>query len=432
MSGISYIQDLTTIDNSLNVTGNFQLGTINDIEQKIIDISNNSGGGGSIPSITYDAVTSTTSIDGSFVVIPQLTIRPEVDSQDVVQEIYSKNGIATLKLGDDNAGTLTFSNILKSENGNATFYGNNSGETKFMEYNSTDDKINILKDMDLSGVLLEQRPFNTLGNGLCLRTTLNPSNTSGGIFEVRSSGFDSRLFCGQTVTSSGKCAFYFGFNGINGEEGDSTKYNGVLGKNGDMTCTEVKVNSIPLNSFTNIFLGSEYLPKSGSTIRFGEGRRLKYDSVNNTNSVSYSHLEEFILNSTSGDYFTCKNSNFYGTYEITATVIFRNYSGDQRYNPVIGIAIDDDTNDDKTPNWGKKAHGLTPFSVQYVRMSEGKSCDLKATRIHHFTNTTEQISINTYIKNGSGNEFNNFTNDYEIGAASISFKYLGNFDSITT
>ena len=611
---------LLTISSNVKIPQNLELGTITDVEQKIIDISNNASGG--VPSITYDAVTETTSIDGNFVIIPQLTIRPEVDLQDAVQEIYSKNGTATLKLGDDNGVTTTFTNILKSENGNATFYGNNSGETKFMEYNSTDDKINISKYMDLSlndlnckfmrrysngskywlsqnhnssvfefrngghhidsfnpgsastgrdmyinyyaqaGVILgsnlvnstskvngnliideltgkspassggsltlihqdtggsssivfkskrdltdyayisytddidaaggekslleigsqndsgdspsvidniaimpsgflginrrdpeymldlsgDMRTYNTIigerpylntdGNGISVKPLTNPSLNGGSIFDVRSIGNGCRLYCGQSVTSSVKNPFYFGYNSTDGQEGLSTNYTGKLGTDGSVECSEVKVNSIPLNSFTNIFLGSEYLPKdnSNSTIKYGDGLRLKYDSVNTTNSVSYSHLEEFILNSTSGDYFTCKNSNFFGTYEITATVIFRNYSGSQRYNPVIGIAIDNDTNDvtDATlPNWGKKAHGLTPFSVQYVRMNEGKSCDLKATRIHHFTDTTEEISINTYLKSGSGDEFNNFSTQYQIGSACISFKYLGNFENIT-
>ncbi len=191
------------VNGDTKISGNLQLGTINDVEQKIIDISNNAGG--SIPSITYDALTETTTFDGSFVIFPsdisfelglipnlytyivalnsrtswlentgqglqinnntiieenlgsrssQLSIRPKDDIQDTVQEIYSKNGTSILKLGDDNGTTTTFSNILKSENGNATFYGNNSGETKFMEYNSTDDKINISKDMDLGGNIL--------------------------------------------------------------------------------------------------------------------------------------------------------------------------------------------------------------------------------------------------------------------------------------
>jgi hypothetical protein len=562
VTGISYnsVQDLTTIDNSLNITSNLQLGSIVNVEDAI----NNAGG---VPSITYDAVTETTSIDGNFVIIPQLTIRPEVDLQDAVQEIYSKNGTATLKLGDNDGTTTTFSNIIKSENGKATFYGNNSGETKFMEYDPIYDRIYINKDMelasnilyidnlfiqeqigkaptgqrgsitlshddvggtssivfkssrdsavdhgyisytddydgsttldrslleigvqndsdvdptridniaimpsgfvgintrtpeymlDLSGdmkisgdmrisgdiqtynTIIQERPYlNSDGNGVSVKPLTNPSLNGGSIFDVRSIGNGCRLFCGQSVTSSVKNQFCFGYNSTDGQEGLSTNYTGKLGTDGSVECSEVKVNSIPLNSFTNIFLGSEYLPKnnSNSTIKYGDGLRLKYDSVNNTNSVSYSHLEEFILNSTSGDYFTCKNSNFFGTYEITATVIFRNYSGSQRYNPVIGIAIDDDTNDvtDPTlPNWGKKAHGLTPFSVQYVRMNEGKSCDLKATRIHHFTDTTEEISINTYLKSGSGDEFNNFSTQYQIGSACISFKYLGNFNSITT
>ena len=87
----------------------------------------------------------------------QLSIRPANDLQDAVQEIYSKNGTSTLKLGDDNAGTLTFNNILKSENGNASFYG--SGEKKYMEYNSTDDKIILLKDTVVNGDIIYNGNF---------------------------------------------------------------------------------------------------------------------------------------------------------------------------------------------------------------------------------------------------------------------------------
>jgi len=537
------------VNGDTKISGNLELGTITNVEQKIIDISNNAGGG--VPSISYDAVTLTTTIDGSFVVIPQLTIRPEVDLQDVVQEIYSKNGTATLKLGDDNGTTTTFSNILKSENGNATFYGNNSGETKFMEYNSTDDKINILKDMDLSGVLLEERPFHSnSGSGLCLRTTLNPPDSTGGIFEVRSSGFASRLFCGQAVTSSGANPFYFGYSGNNGEEADSTKYtgkldtdglvectgvtvNGVrfeernyypnngdgisirpninpsdtsssgsifdvrsagyacrlfvgnyltspvynefyfgpnefmlsgeesdpvnyksnLGTDGSVTCsaltvngatqcnddvdvsgnincTEIQVNSIPLNSFFNFTFGYDYTPSSN----FGKGRHIAVDPP--TFNETYSHFVTF--DRTQGK-FTCK-AEYLGTYEIQAHVTYRNTSG-SRHNPCIAIGVDDDVvngtigSTGTSPNWtialtnSYSQHNI--FSAQYVRMGEGKVTTLSCTRIYHFTNTTDEISINTFVEIAGGNDFDEEAGAYVIINAGISFKYIGNFDSIT-
>ena len=592
-------QTMLDVNGDTKISGNLELGTITDVEQKIIDISNNAGGG--VPSITYDAVTLTTTFDGSFVIIPsdisfelglipnlysyilslnsrtswlentgqglkinnntiieenlgtrtsQLSIRPVDDVENAVQEIYSKNGIATLKLGDDNAGTLTFNNILKSENGNATFYGNNSGETKFMEYNSTDDKINISKDMDLSGVLLEERPFNTnSGSGLCLRTTLNPPG-SAGIFEVRSSGNGCRLFCGQTFSSSANNPFYFGYNGNIGEESDSTKYtgkldtdglvectgvtvNGVrfeernyypnngdgisvrptinpsdtassgsifdvrsagyacrlfvgnyltspvynefyfgpnefmsngeesdpvnytsnLGTDGSVTCsaltvngatqcnddidvsgnincTEIQVNSIPLNSFFNFTFGYNYTPSSD----FGKGVHIAVDSssLNDT----YSH---FVTFDRTDEIFTCK-TGYLGTYEIQAHVTYRNTSN-SRHNPCIAIGVNDDVVNGvigatgTAPNWttaltnSYSQHNI--FSAQYVRMGEGKVTTLSSTRIYHFTNTTDEISINTFVEISGGNDFDEQAAAYVIINAGISFKYIGNFDSIT-
>ena len=583
------------VNGDTKISGNLELGTITNVEQKIIDISNNAGGG--VPSISYDAVTSTTTFDGSFVIIPsdisfelglipnlysyilslnsrtswlentgqglqinnntiieenlgtrtsQLSIRPVDDIQDAVQEIYSKNGTATLKLGDDNGTTTTFSNILKSENGNATFYGNNSGETKFMEYNSTDDKINISKDMDLGGnilyidnlyiqettgtpptgqkgsltlthddvggtssvvfrsardsgidhgyisyqddydgsttldrslleigckndsgsntidnislmpsgyvgintrtpqymldlsgtmrlhgCLLEQRPFNSnLGRGVCLRTLLNPPDTSGAIFEVRSTGDGCRLFCGQTLTSSAKNAFYFGYNASNGEEADSTKYTGKLDLDGSVECTAVKVNSIPLNSFFNFTFGYDYTPSSN----FGKGRHITVDS--STFNETYSH---FVTFDRSQGNFTCK-AEYLGTYEIQAHVTYRNTSG-SRHNPCIAIGVDDDVvngtigDTGTAPNWtialtnSYSQHNI--FSAQYVRMGEGKVTTLSCTRIYHFTNTTDEISINTFVEIAGGNDFDEEAGAYVIINAGISFKYIGNFDSIT-
>jgi len=606
LTGISYntIQDLTTIDNSLNVTGNLQLNTITDVEQKIIDISNNAGG--SIPSITYDALTSTTTFDGSFVIFPsdisfelglipnlytyivalnsrtswlentgqglkinnntiieenlgsrssQLSIRPKDDIQDAVQEIYSKNGTSILKLGDDNGTTKTFSNILKSENGNATFYGNNSGETKFMEYNSTDDKINIFKDMDLGGnilyidnlyiqeatgtppsgqkgsltlihddaggtssivfrssrdpgvdhgyisyqddydgsitldrslleigckndsgtntidnialmpsgfvgintrtpeymldlsgnmrtynTIIGKRPFfNTDGDGISIKPLTNPSINGGSIFEVRSTAFASRLFCGQALTSSGQNPFYFGYFGNNGEEADSTKYNGVLATNGSVDCTEIKVNSIPINSFTSFNFGVDYTFGSRS---WGQNQILLFKNSSGTplsgtpEKTHYSHQQQF-TDLTSSE-FTC-NSNFFGTYEITADVIYRNDSGNTRQNPCIGISISStdasgDIYNANAPDFSVCPYGQSPFSAQYVRMTEGRVCSLNAKRIHHFTSSiTDKVSIRQFIHTGGNTpyDFSEQATSYRILMATIKFKYIGNFDNIT-
>ena len=606
LTGISYntIQDLTTIDNSLNVTGNLQLNTITDVEQKIIDISNNAGG--SIPSITYDALTSTTTFDGSFVIFPsdisfelglipnlytyivalnsrtswlentgqglkinnntiieenlgsrssQLSIRPKDDIQDAVQEIYSKNGTSILKLGDDNGTTKTFSNILKSENGNATFYGNNSGETKFMEYNSTDDKINIFKDMDLGGnilyidnlyiqeatgtppsgqkgsltlihddaggtssivfrssrdpgvdhgyisyqddydgsitldrslleigckndsgtntidnialmpsgfvgintrtpeymldlsgnmrtynTIIGKRPFfNTDGDGISIKPLTNPSINGGSIFEVRSTAFASRLFCGQALTSSGQNPFYFGYFGNNGEEADSTKYNGVLATNGSVDCTEIKVNSIPINSFTSFNFGVDYTFGSRS---WGQNNILLFKNSSGTplsgtpEKTHYSHQQQF-TDLTSSE-FTC-NSNFFGTYEITADVIYRNDSGNTRQNPCIGISISStdasgDIYNANAPDFSVCPYGQSPFSAQYVRMTEGRVCSLNAKRIHHFTSSiTDKVSIRQFIHTGGNTpyDFSEQATSYRILMATIKFKYIGNFDNIT-
>jgi len=531
-------QTMLDVNGDTKISGNLELGTITDVEQKIIDISNNAGG---VPSITYDAVTETTTFDGSSVVMPQLTIRPEVDLQDAVQEIYSKNGTATLKLGDDNGTTKTFSNILKSENGNATFYGNNSGETKFMEYNSTDDKINISKDMDLGGnilyidnlyiqettgtpptgqkgsltlthddaggtssivfrsardsgvdhgyisyqddydgsttldrslleigckndsgtntidniaimpsgfvgintrtpeymldisggdmrihgVLLEQRPFEPYGYGICLRTLLNPPDTSGGIFEVRSTNGNCRLFCGQTITSSAKNPFFFGYNGSDGQEALSSKYTGKLDLDGSVDCTEIKVNNIPINSFTSFKLGTNY----NNSVDWGQGIKMSFNNLTSDSTHSqlfteYYNPPPFVIPTFE---FTC---NFLGTYEIYADVIYRNESG-ARHNPCIGIDIDNDISTTTSgliaPNWSYTPFSETPFSVQYVRMGEGRVASLHAKRTHTFTSTSEKVSILQFIETSGGTDFTDLASGFIILVATLKFKYIGNF-----
>lgn len=566
-------QVMLDVNGDTNITGNLQLGSITDVEDAI----NNAGG---VPSITYDDGTETTTFSGNFVVIPsdmafqlglipnlytyiialnsrtswlenvskglkinnntiieenlglrtsQLSIRPVDDLENAVQEIYSKNGTAELKLGDNDGTTTTFTNILKSENGNATFYGNNAGETKYMEYNSTDDKINISKDMDLNGDLLlgngqgckilgidehhsiffregkdgtidkldlcefgdirfftggllasqqqrmiinssgnigvnkespqatldvngdmscnginvngaiiGERAFNSGdGTGLNIKPTTNPSinlPSSGSIFEVRSKVNSARLWVGQGLTSTGSNKFMWGFNNTYGQEGVETHYSGKLDTDGSVDCTEIKVNKIPLNAFYNFTYGYNYTPTS-TNFGFGRGYPIMVNAL--TFNETYSHSITF--DRTNVTDFKC-GSNFLGTYEINAHVTFRN-NNSARNNPCIAIGVNDDVCDGTVgatstgPNWdvaltdSYSQHNI--FSVHYVRQGEGRVTTLSCSRIYHFDNTSDVISINTFIENGGGDSFTEIATNYTIINAGISFKYIGNFENIT-
>ncbi len=603
-------QTMLDVNGDTKISGNLELGTIIDVEQKIIDISNNNAGGG-VPSITYDAVTLTTTFDGSYIYIPtdlsfqlgplipnlysfilslnsrtswlentgqglkinnntiieenlgtrtsQLSIRPADDIQDAVQEIYSKNGTSTLKLGDDDGVTKTFTNILKSENGNATFYGNNSGETKFMEYNSTDDKINISKYMDLSlndlnckfmrrysngskywlsqnhnssvfefrngghhidsfnpgsaatgrdmyinyyaqaGVILGSNLVNSTskvnGNLIIDELTGKSPASSGGsltlihqdtggsssiVFKSKRDGADFGYISYQDDISGNSgnerslleigvkndAGEVFGdsialmpsrFVGINTRtpqtdldvNGDvrmhavdcsaitvngTTQCNDDVDVSGNINCNEIQVNSLPLNSFTSFTIGTEYTPTNASNqvYEWGQGQIIRGEtSPLPTSTKTFTHNSQFYYTSS---LYAC-NLNSLGTYEIYADVIYRNNSG-ARHNPVIGIDIDDDittTVSGKTaPNWSYTPNQETPFSAQYVRMGEGKVTSLQAKRTHTFTSTTERVSIRTFLEVAGGTDFIDTATGYLIMVATIKFKYIGNFNSITT
>jgi hypothetical protein len=204
-----------------------------------------------------------------------------------------------------------------------------------------------------------------------------------------------------------------------------------LGLNGNINCTEIKVNSIPLNSFFNFTYGYNYTPNSHN---FGKGRHIVVDS--STLNETYSH---FVTFDRTNENFTCK-AQYLGTYEIQAHVTYRNTAGG-RHNPCIAIGVNDDVvngtigSTGTSPNWLTKLtnsysqHNI--FSAQYVRMSEGKVTTLSCTRIYHFNNTTDEISINTFMEIAGGNDFGEEAGAYHIMNAGISFKYIGNFDNIT-
>jgi hypothetical protein len=334
-----------------------------------------------------------------------------------------------LEIGCKNdSGTNTIDNIAIMPSG---FVGINTRTPEYMLDISGGD-------MRIHGVLLEQRPFEPYGYGICLRTLSNPPDTSGGIFEVRSTNGNCRLFCGQTITSSAKNPFFFGYNGSDGQEALSSKYTGKLDLDGSVDCTEIKVNSIPINSFTSFNFGVDY--NLGSRT-WGQNKILLFEGSSG-NPLSgtpakthYSHQQQFTYLTSSE--FKC-NSNFFGTYEITADVIYRNDSGNTRQNPCIGISISStdasgDIYNGNKPNFSVCPYGQSPFSTQYVRMTEGRGCSLNAKRIHHFTSNSDKVSIRQFIHTGGNTpyDFSEQATSYRILMATIKFKYIGNFDNIT-
>lgn len=208
-----------------------------------------------------------------------------------------------------------------------------------------------------------------------------------------------------------------GFVGINTREPQTMLY-----VNGEIDCNEIKVNSIPINSFTNLCYGNNF-----AIGNWGRGNRVRL--VTSPTLPTKSNSTQLYI---SGQQFVCSQL---GTYEITSNIIFRNLST-FRQNPYIGIAINNDTNNTTTttytsPKWDLKLYSQTPFAVNYARLVEGTVCNLTAKRIYHFNNSTDYVSINTYIENVNGDEFGDSTPSYINLSACIEFKYIGNFDNIT-
>jgi len=351
--------DLTKIANNFEVAGNLQLGSITDVENAI----NNAGG---VPSITYDAVKEITTFDGSFVVMPQLTIE---DDLSVGGDLHVNGDLVV-------DGTFNFSEVIQN--------------------------------------------ITTVNNEVVFSTQLDVSNQgTGPALKVSQFGVGDD----QDVAL---------FNA--GDEGDALKIDSCgnmfvykdMNVSGDINGNEIQVNSIPINSFTNYIMGADYQFGTG----WGRGNIITRQG---TQLPFCSHSSQFSENSSG--VFYCSQP---GTYEITANVVYRNINTSNntgRQNPCIGVGIDSDTNDYNTPyiapNWNLMPHGQTPFAVQYVRMNEGKVCSLTVKRIHHFVDSTQEVSIHTYGQPATGDEFQKVLAEYHILNSTIQFKYLGNFDNIT-
>jgi hypothetical protein len=204
----------------------------------------------------------------------------------------------------------------------------------------------------------------------------------------------------------------------------------MLDVNGDINCNEIQVNSIPLNSFTNMTFLYNYTVTTGNA--WGRGRRVIAQNFERC----YSHNAQFNRNGSNAQ---C-DSSYYGTYLIEAHVTFRN-DGTGRVNPVIGIGINSDVvngsiNGTNTgPNWetaltnGYCQHNI--FSAQYTRNDQGEVSTLSCSRIYRFTNSTDNVAIHTFIANTTNTTFTSDLLTYKIFNAGLSFRYLGNFSTPT-
>ena len=281
-----------------------------------------------------------------------------------------------------------------------------------------------LNDLHVHGNIIIDGSFNV--NNL-INTTINNEILLSTQLDISNEGTGPALKVTQLGNGEDKHVAIFNA----GEQGDAllidssgnTRILHDLSVNGEIYCNGIKVNSIPINSFTNFCYGNNF-----AIGNWGRGNRVRFDT--DSYSTTKSHSTQFT--SRNNQQFECSQL---GTYEITANVIFRNLSTFIQ-NPCIGIAINDDTNNTTvptSPKWDLKPYSQTPFAVNYVRLDEGMVCNLTAKRIYHFNNSTDYVSINTYIENFDGDEFDDttHTSNYNNLSASIEFKYIGNFDNIT-
>ena len=468
----------TNVNGDTNITGNLQLGSILDVENAI----NNAGG---VPSsITYDAVTETTTFDGSFVVMPQLTITP--DDVVMINTIVITGSAAIqlheLQLWVNGTNILPIytnspsNNISGQEIGNTIEFfdktTNLTQESYGSNYKALFTADNNLQNLPHSKVpnpslyipMTTHININNIQSFVLYSRKANPNISLGLRIELYNREIDPSLSSPIVYTNSiniSGTTYRFDFPAINTYTNGFVNTDSIsqivsddyaitettmatrtsqttLDVNGEIDCTEIKVNSIPLNSFYNFTYGYNYTPTLPG-IYFGWGCHIQLDT--STFNNAYSHFQTFRRDENDIHSFRCE-SNYLGTYEITAHVIYRNKQG-LRHNPCIAIGVNDDVCDgaigvDGTgPNWdvglttGYCQHNI--FSTQYVRTVEGKVSNLSCSRIYHFTNTTDKISINTFIEGAAGDLFNEaaVSSVYQIINAGISFKYIGNFNNIT-
>ena len=171
---------------------------------------------------------TTTRIDNSSTPITHYTIEA-VSNTETIFVISTEDGwtpAVTERLADNSVMNLSYPIIYKGINFDRTgAYG---------IHNLSTTRINVGR----GDVILESNINDSAdGAGITLKTSNNPTN--GSIFSVRSVNDTSRLWVGQTITTTGKNDFYTGFIGTNGQEYDITKYNIQLALDGTISAKTI-------------------------------------------------------------------------------------------------------------------------------------------------------------------------------------------------
>lgn len=256
-----------------------------------IELGSASGSGGSIDpdAVVTNGVAARTRFDSSNA--QHSTVEIIVNSNTVV--IYSSDDVTWIPRADQyiegsNIITLVsqFPTIKKGINLNP------SGTAKYSIHNYdiiklgdsvTTNNTPVTIDIGRGTVSIEKNTYDSSsGRGLTIRPTITDPN-NGAIFSVRNYENVSKLWTGQSLTSSGTNTFCVGFNGVLGEESNSAKYNIKLSNAGDVTALTVSgswiatqaeanagsvTNKIMTPSVTKTLLDSYNFVPSGAIIAF--------------------------------------------------------------------------------------------------------------------------------------------------------------------
>jgi hypothetical protein len=180
----------------------------------------------------------------------------------------------------------------------------------------------------------------------------------------------------------------------------------------------------PYNAWNSFSMNTTSTGSTPPTFLWGQGVHIDKDAGNK--NFYYSHNQIMEWNSTDKA-FQLKNNNRAGQYEVEAVVQVRNPSN-SRSNYCIGVAKNDDTDvgSPTEPRFGEELSGFSPFAIAYARNDAGMRTTLRAKRIMKIDDTTDRISINTYVANGSGVSLAD-TQNSQVFNTTIKFTFIGNY-----